>query len=451
MTANSQKVYVKNYGCQMNVYDGQKMADLLKPHGYAITETPEDADVAILNTCHIREKAEHKVFSDLGRLSVVKKNRKKIDQHSNMIIAVGGCVGQAEGEEITRQAPYVDMVFGPQSYHRLPEMLAQVEHKVKGKRRKVIDTEFPAVTKFDFLPSTNETLVSAFVTVQEGCDKFCHFCVVPYTRGAEYSRSVKSILQEAKHLIDLGAKEITLLGQNVNGYHGEGFDGKEWSLGRLIYSLADLDGLKRIRYTTSHPLDMHDELYNAHRDISQLMPFLHLPVQSGSDRILAEMNRKHKAADYLRIIEKLRAARPDIAFSSDFIVGYPGETSKDHQDTLALIKEVGYAQAYSFKYSPRPGTPASILQAQVPEEIKVARLAELQNLLNEQQTAFNRSKVGETLEVLFDREGKFPGQIIGKTAYMQSVTLEGDSSSFGNFLNVRIKHGFENSLSGERI
>ncbi len=451
MSANSQKVYVKNYGCQMNVYDGQKMADLLKPHGYTITETPEDADVAILNTCHIREKAEHKVFSDLGRLSVVKKNRKKVDKNNDMIIAVGGCVGQAEGEEITRQAPYVDMVFGPQSYHRLPEMLAQVEHKVKGKRRKVVDTQFPTVSKFDFLPSTDKTPVSAFISVQEGCDKFCHFCVVPYTRGAEYSRSVKEILQETKHLISLGAKEVTLLGQNVNGYHGEGLDGNEWSLGRLIYSLAELEGLRRIRYTTSHPLDMHDELYNAHRDVEQLMPFLHLPVQSGSDRILDAMNRKHKVVDYLKIIEKLRAARSDIAFSSDFIVGYPGETAKDHQDTLELIKEVGYAQAYSFKYSPRPGTPASILQTQVADDIKVTRLAELQHLVNEQQIAFNQSKVGQTLEVLFDREGKLPGQIIGKTAYMQSVTFDGDSSLFGNFLDVKIKHGFGNSLSGERI
>lgn len=451
MTANSQKVYVKNYGCQMNVYDGQKMADLLKPHGYVITETPEDADVAILNTCHIREKAEHKVFSDLGRLSVVKKNQKKLDKHSDMIIAVGGCVGQAEGEEITRQAPYVDMVFGPQSYHRLPEMLAQIEHKIKGKRRKIVDTQFPTVSKFDFLPLTDKTPVSAFIAVQEGCDKFCHFCVVPYTRGAEYSRPVKEILQEAKHLIELGAKEITLLGQNVNGYHGEGPDGKEWSLGRLIYSLAELDKLKRIRYTTSHPLDMHDELYNAHRDVEQLMPFLHLPVQSGSDRILDAMNRKHKVIDYLKIIEKLRTARPDIAFSSDFIVGYPGETAKDHQDTLELIKEVGYAQAYSFKYSPRPGTPASILQTQVPDDIKIARLAELQSLINEQQLIFNQSKVGQVLNVLFDRDGKLPGQVIGKTAYMQSVTLEGDSSLFGNFLSVKIKNGFGNSLNGELI
>ncbi len=343
------------------------------------------------------------------------------------------------------------MVFGPQSYHRLPEMLAHVEQKVKGKRRKIVDTEFPAISKFDFLPKPDETPVSAFLSVQEGCDKFCHFCVVPYTRGAEYSRPAKAVLDEAKHLLKIGAKEITLLGQNVNGYHGEGLDGSEWSLGRLIYALAELDGMKRIRYTTSHPLDMHDELYNAHRDVKVLMPFLHLPVQSGSDRILDAMNRKHTVSDYLKITEKLRNVRPDIGFSSDFIVGYPGETATDHQATLELVKEVGYAQAYSFKYSPRPGTPASILQTQVPEDIKSTRLAELQDLINSQQLAFNQSMIGRTLEVLFDRDGKLPGQVIGKTAYMQSVALDGDSSLFGNFLSVTIKHGHGNSLSGERI
>ncbi|MFN6415382.1 MAG: tRNA (N6-isopentenyl adenosine(37)-C2)-methylthiotransferase MiaB [Pseudomonadota bacterium] len=451
MSANLQKLYVKNYGCQMNVYDGQKMADLLKVHGYTITEYPEDADVAILNTCHIREKAEHKVFSDLGRLSTIKEKQKKINQDSDMIIVVGGCVGQAEGEEITRQAPEVDMVFGPQSYHRLPEMLAQIKQKSKGKRSKIVDTEFPTISKFDSLPVAYETPVSAFLSVQEGCDKFCHFCVVPYTRGAEYSRPANQIIEEAKHLIRLGAKEITLLGQNVNAYHGEGLNGKEWTLGRLIYALAELNGLKRIRYTTSHPLDMHNDLYEAHRDIEQLMPFLHLPIQSGSDRILDMMNRKHKISDYLKIIEKLRNARADIEFSSDFIVGYPGETDNDYQHTLELIKKVGYVQAYSFKYSPRPGTPASILEAQIPEDIKTNRLAQLQNLLNEQQLMFNKSKEGKTLEVLFDRQGKLQGQIVGKTAYMQSVTLDGDSSLFGNFLMIKIKHGYRNSLSGECV
>lgn len=451
MTAPSNKVYIKSYGCQMNVYDGQKMADLLKPHGYSITDLPDEADVAILNTCHIREKAEHKVFSDLGRLHAVKKDRLKTDDTKDMIIAVGGCVGQAEGEEITRQAPYVNMVFGPQSYHRLPEMLATLEHKVKGKRRKIVDTEFPIESKFDFLPIADQTPVSAFLSIQEGCDKFCHFCVVPYTRGAEYSRPAQAVLDEAKHLVELGAREITLLGQNVNGYHGEGVDGKTWSLGRLLYELAEISNLRRIRYTTSHPLDMHDELYAAHRDIKHLMPFLHLPVQSGSDRILDAMNRKHTASDYLKIIEKLREARPDIAFSSDFIVGYPGETTKDHQDTLEIVKSVGYAQAYSFKYSPRPGTPASILQTQVPDDIKSERLDELQDVITSQQVKFNQSMVGKTMEVLFDRPGKLEGQIVGKTAYMQSVTLKGNSSLFGNFLTVRIENGYANSLAGEAI
>ncbi len=436
----------------MNVYDGQKMADLLKPHGYAITETPEDADVAILNTCHIREKAEHKVFSDLGRLNVVRKNRlTEGNNNKNMIIAVGGCVGQAEGEEITRQAPYVNMVFGPQSYHRLPEMLAQLQQKVKGKRRTIIDTEFPTESKFDFLPTPDETPVSAFLSVQEGCDKFCHFCVVPYTRGAEYSRPADAVIKEAKRLLSLGAKEITLLGQNVNGYHGEGLDGKEWSLGRLLFALAELDGLQRIRYTTSHPLDMHEELYNAHGEIKQLMPFLHLPVQSGSNSILDSMNRKHNVDDYLKIIDKLITARADIAFSSDFIVGYPGETQKDHQETLELVKKVAYAQAYSFKYSPRPGTPASILQTQVPDDIKSQRLTELQEQLNHQQLSFNESMVGKTLDVLFDRSGKLAGQIVGKTAYMQSVTLDGCSSLFGNIFKVKINNAYGNSLAGEIV
>lgn len=446
-----QKVYIKNYGCQMNVYDGQKMADLLKHHGYCITETPDDADVAILNTCHIREKAEHKVFSDLGRLHMVKKDRLASEANRDMLIAVGGCVGQAEGAEIARQAPYVDMVFGPQSYHRLPEMLAQLEHKVKGKRRRVINTEFPVESKFDFLPKPDETPVSAFLSIQEGCDKFCHFCVVPYTRGSEYSRPALQIINEAKHLTSIGAKEITLLGQNVNGYHGEGADGKEWSLGRLLYELAEIDELKRIRYTTSHPLDMHDDLYNAHRDIDKLMPFLHLPVQSGSNKILSAMNRKHNVDEYLKIIERLRSVRSDIAFSSDFIVGYPGESEQDHKETIALVEKVGFIQAYSFKYSPRPGTPASALLTQVPEDVKSDRLTELQDTLNALQLAFNKAMVGKTVEVLFDRQGKAHQQIIGKTPYMQSVTLGGDCSLFGNFLMVKINNGYNNSLAGELV
>lgn len=441
-----QKVYIKNYGCQMNVYDGQKMADLLKPHGYAITESPEDADVAILNTCHIREKAEHKVFSDLGRLKQAKNKNEK-----DMVIAVGGCVGQAESEEIIRQAPYVNMVFGPQSYHRLPEMLAEIEKKTNGKRRKVVDTEFPVESKFDSLPLPDATSVSAFLSVQEGCDKFCHFCVVPYTRGAEYSRPVAHVIKEAKHLVSIGAKEINLLGQNVNGYHGEGPDGSDWSLGRLIFELAEIDGLSRIRYTTSHPRDMHEELYKAHAEVPQLMPFLHLPVQSGSDRILEAMNRKHTAAEYLQIIEKLRNARSDITFSSDFIVGYPGESPQNHADTIKLVKEVGYIQAYSFKYSPRPGTPASVLQMQVPEETKAERLEELQTCINSLQLKYNQSWASKTTDVLFERTGKIPGQVIGKTPYMQSVVINADNSLIGNLLPIKIKEGHGNSLAGEIV
>jgi tRNA-2-methylthio-N6-dimethylallyladenosine synthase len=422
------------------------MADLLNPHGYSITETPEDADVAILNTCHIREKAEHKVFSDLGRLKQAKNHNEK-----DMVIAVGGCVGQAESEEIIRQAPYVNMVFGPQSYHRLPEMLAEIELKTNGKRRKVVDTEFPVESKFDHLPLPEATSVSAFLSVQEGCDKFCHFCVVPYTRGAEYSRPVADVIKEAKHLVSIGAKEINLLGQNVNGYHGKGPNGSDWSLGRLIFALAEIDGLLRIRYTTSHPLDMHEELYKAHAEIPQLMPFIHLPVQSGSTRILEAMNRKHTASEYLKIIEKLHAARSDIKFSSDFIVGYPGESPQDHADTIKLVKEVGYIQAYSFKYSPRPGTPASVLQMQVPEEIKAERLEELQSCINQLQLNFNQSFAGKTVDVLFERDGKIAGQIVGKTPYMQSVVVNADNSLFGNLLPIKIKAGHGNSLAGEIV
>lgn len=443
------KLYIKNYGCQMNVYDGQKMADLLKPHGYQITDVVEDADVAILNTCHIREKAEHKVFSDLGRLNLAKNSQ---GNARDMVIAVGGCVGQAESQEIIRQAPYVNMVFGTQSYHRLPEMLAQIDVKDKEKRRRVVDTEFPLESKFDHLPLPDKIpSASAFLSVQEGCDKFCHFCVVPYTRGAEYSRGVTEILKEAEHLVKAGAKEINLLGQNVNAYHGEGPDGKDWTLGRLIFELAEIDGLVRIRYTTSHPIDMHEELYDAHKRVPQLMPFIHLPVQSGSDRILEAMNRKHKSIDYLKVIEKLKSTRDDIAFSSDFIVGYPGESDKDHADTINIVKEVGYIQAYSFKYSPRPGTPASVLKMQVDEELKSARLTELQECINAQQLDYNQSWVGKDVNVLFERPGKIDGQVIGKTPHLQSVVVKGDDSLFGNILKVRIKEGYGNSLIGDLI
>ncbi len=439
----------------MNVYDSDRMVDLLKPLGYSITEDPAEADMAILNTCHIREKAEQKVYSDLGRLRRHQTNRR--NDGDDMVIGVGGCVGQAEGKEIIRQAPYVSMVFGPQTYHRLPEMIAQMnreKEKREGKRPKgLVDTDFPLESKFDSLPAPTSSASSVFLSVQEGCDKFCTFCVVPYTRGAEYSRPVSDILKEAEHLVSLGALEITLLGQNVNAYHGQplyasSHGTKEWGLGRLVFELSQIKGLERIRYMTSHPRDMDDELINAHGEIPQLMPFLHLPVQSGSDSILEAMNRKHTAKDYLNIIEKLKIARPDIAFSSDFIVGFPGEKDTDQEATLTLIKEVGFAQAYSFKYSKRPGTPAGAMELQVDEEIKSKRLRELQDLLNEQQLSFNRSMVGTTQMVLLDRKGKHQGQMIGKTPYMQSVPVVASDDLFGKLVEVRLESAHENSLVG---
>lgn len=440
-----QKVYVKSYGCQMNVYDSQKMLDLLKPHGYTTASEPEEADVVILNTCHIREKAEQKVFSDLGRIR--KLQTQKRQANGEMVIAVGGCVGQAAGAEIMKQAPYVSMVFGTQTYHRLPEMLAKLNRK-----RRVVDIDFPVEAKFDYLPLPDESPVSAFLSIQEGCDKFCTFCCVPYTRGSEFSRPVADIIKEAQHLSTLGVKEITLLGQNVNAYHGLGPDGTEWNLGRLLFLLAEkVPELKRIRYMTSHPRDMHQDLIKAHKEIPSVMPFLHLPVQSGSDQILQQMNRKHTCKEYLQIIEDLRKARADMAFSSDFIVGFPGETDKEHEQTLELIRNVKYAQAYSFKYSIRLGTPASIMENQIPEDVKSSRLQELQELLNHQQLEFNQSKVGTVQKVLLDRNGKESSQLLGKTPYMQSVPVIANNSLFGQFVDVTIIKGFGNSLSGAII
>lgn len=439
----SKKVYIKTYGCQMNVYDSQRMTDVLAPLGYTVGDEPDNADLIILNTCHIREKAEEKVFSDLGRL---KPHKKKAQQQGKQtMIAVGGCVGQASGEEIIKRAPYVDMVFGPQSYHKLPEMIREAQYKSG-----VVELEFPAVPKFDSLPEPGSVNGGAsFLSVQEGCDKFCTFCVVPYTRGAEFSRSASTILEEAKTLISKGAVEITLLGQNVNAYHGEAPDGSEWSLARLIYALAELDGLKRIRYTTSHPRDMDDELIRAHGEVEALMPYLHLPVQAGSDNILKKMNRKHTAAEYISIIEKLRAARPDIALSGDFIVGFPGESENDFKDTMRLVETVGYAQAYSFKYSPRPGTPAADSETQVPEEQKVERLALLQGLLNRQQADFNRRTLGKRFEVLLEREGRIEGQTLGKSPYLQSVHVKDSPFPLGTLVEVEITEAHPNSLRGE--
>jgi len=444
----AKKIYIKTYGCQMNVYDSDRMADLMSPFGYTQTPTAEDADLVVLNTCHIREKAEDKVYSDLGRLRNLRKEKEAVGK--KLMIAVGGCVGQAEGEEIIRRMPFVDMVFGSQSYHNLPEMVAKAERDGKGG----VNLDFSPQPKFDFLleqsASNTATLAkSEFLSIQEGCDKFCTFCVVPYTRGAEYSRKSDDIITEAKNLVARGVMEITLLGQNVNAYHGSDANGNDVTLAGLVEQLANIDGLERIRYMTSHPIDMQDDLIDAHGNIAKLMPCLHLPVQSGSDNILARMNRKHKVSYYLEIIDKLRNARPDIAFSSDFIVGFPGESDADFQATLKLVETVGYAQAYSFSYSPRPGTPAADKEDQIEEHVKVERLAELQQLIVSRQTAFNLASVGKKMPVLLDKQGKRQGQLLGRSPYMQSVHVFNAEQYAGQIVNVNITEAFPNSLAGE--
>jgi tRNA-2-methylthio-N6-dimethylallyladenosine synthase len=437
------RLHIITWGCQMNVYDSLRMADVLAPLGYAPADAPDQADMVILNTCHIRDKAAEKVFSELGRLRLLKLAREATGQR--MILAVAGCVAQAEGAEILARAPYVDIVLGPQTYHRLPEMVAQAARAGGA----VIETDFPAEQKFDFLPEAAAPQgVTAFLSIQEGCDKFCSFCVVPYTRGAEASRPAAAVLAEARRLVAQGSREITLLGQNVNAWHGQAPDGSSWGLGRLLRELADIPGLLRLRYTTSHPRDMDDDLIAAHGTIPALMPFLHLPVQSGSDRILAAMNRKHTAADYLRIVEKLREARPDIALSSDFIVGHPGETEADFCATLDLIQRVKFAQAFSFKYSPRPGTPAAGAPAQVPEAEKDRRLQTLQALLREHQEKFNAACAGLTLPILVTGLGRKPGQIGGRSPYLQPVHVIGPENLIGTEIPVRIVAGHANSLSG---
>nr|WP_281384706.1 tRNA (N6-isopentenyl adenosine(37)-C2)-methylthiotransferase MiaB [Nitrospirillum iridis] len=441
-------MFIKTYGCQMNVYDSGRMADVLAPLGYEPAEEAEGADMVILNTCHIREKASEKVYSELGRLRLQQQD--KAVRGERMIIAVAGCVAQAEGAEIMARAPHVDMVFGPQTYHQLPEMVTRAVRGAGG----VINTDFPVESKFDLLPGEGATPQgpSAFVSVQEGCDKFCTFCVVPYTRGAEYSRSATQILEETRRMVANGTVEITLLGQNVNAYHGEGPDGGTWGLGRLIRALAETDGLARIRYTTSHPRDMDDDLIRAHGEVPQLMPFVHLPVQSGSDRILAAMNRKHTADDYRRIVDKLRAARPGLALSSDFIVGFPGETAEDFAATLRLITDVTYASAYSFKYSARPGTPAATMaEGRLTEEDKSARLEAVQNLLAEQQRAFNGLSLGTVQPVLFDRRGKLPGQLLGRGPFMQAVHAHAPDRLLGQVVPVRITAASASSLGGEVV
>jgi tRNA-2-methylthio-N6-dimethylallyladenosine synthase len=444
MVQDSKKVFVKTYGCQMNVYDSERMRDVLAPLGYVETAVPEDADLVILNTCHIREKAAEKVYSELGRIRQMKRARAA--EGAEMLIAVAGCVAQAEGEEIVRRAPAVDLVFGPQTYHRLPQLLA----RKAGGERAIVETEFPAEEKFEGLENRPQPAksVAAFLTVQEGCDKFCTFCVVPYTRGAEFSRPVEQVLGEARRLAAQGVREFTLLGQNVNAYHGLDAQGHTVGLAGLVAELSRIEGIKRLRYTTSHPRDMTDDLIAAHAENAKLMPYLHLPVQSGSDPILKAMNRGHTAAQYLRLLEKVRGARPDMAISGDFIVGFPGETEKDFEATLALVREVRYASAFSFKYSPRPGTPAAEHERQVSDAEKSARLMELQALIHSQQTAFNAALVGRTVAVLLEKPGRDPGQIVGRSPYLQSVHLQADSALIGRIVDTHITGVGTNSLSG---
>ena len=438
----SKKLYIKTYGCQMNVYDSARMADVMAPHGYAPTDRPDDADIVVLNTCHIREKASEKVYSELGRLRRLKTARRA--KGGDLLIAVAGCVAQAEGEEIQARAPFVDMVFGPQTYHQLPGLVARA-----GAGERVVAMNLPVEEKFDLLPEEAAPQgPAAFLTVQEGCDKFCAFCVVPYTRGAEYSRPVAQVLAEAHRLVESGAREITLLGQNVNAYRGATTDRARWGLGRLILALAEIDGLARIRYTTSHPLDMDDELIAAHRDVPALMPYLHLPVQAGSDRILAAMNRRHTADDYRRIVDRLRTARPDLALSSDFIVGFPGETDGDFAATLDLVRDVTYAQAYSFKYSARPGTPAADSEAQVDERVKTDRLLDLQDLLNRQQAGFNNRMLGAEMPLLLEKPGRHPGQLVGRSPWLQAVHVAAPGRAIGDMVDVRIEAVQPNSLAG---
>ena len=441
----TKKVYIKTFGCQMNVYDSERMSESLATLGYAETAAIEDADVVILNTCHIREKAADKVYSDLGRIREIKDMRRAAGKDT--MVAVAGCVAQAEGAEIVARAPFVDLVIGPQSYHRLPELL----FRARSESRHLIETSFPEEVKFAHLPgrpTSPARSASAFLTVQEGCDKFCTFCVVPYTRGAEYSRSVDEIVSEAEKLVARGVRELTLLGQNVNAYHGTGPDNRAWSLARLIERLAAVDGIERIRYTTSHPRDMTEDLIRAHAEVDKLMPYLHLPFQAGADRILAAMNRKHTAEEYRTLVRRIRDVRPDIALSTDVIVGFPGESEDEFARTLDLISDVGFAQAYTFKYSPRPGTPAAKIDNQVPEVVKADRLSRLQALLEVEHAKFNSGCVGKTFPVLFEKAGRNLGQIVGRSPYLQHVSATGDAALVGQIRQVAISSASPYSLAG---
>lgn len=448
-TPNTRKVFVKTYGCQMNVYDSERMTDALSKDGYQATDVLEEADLVLLNTCHIREKAAEKVYSELGRLREMKKTRAKNGRE--MVIGVTGCVAQAEGKEILRRAPAVDLVIGPQTYHRLPEAL----RRAKGGER-VVETDYALEDKFEHLPApekakTRARGVTAFLTVQEGCDKFCTFCVVPYTRGSEVSRPVTQIVTEAERLVEGGVREITLLGQNVNAWHGLGPDGREWGLGDLLYRLAEIEGLARLRYTTSHPRDMDDSLIEAHRDLPKLMPYLHLPVQAGSDRILKAMNRRHTAAEYIALIERIRAVQPELAISGDFIVGFPGETDEDFEDTMRLVETIGYAQAFSFKYSTRPGTPGAEMDDHVEEAVKAERLERLQALLFRQQGEFAAGCVGKEIDLLLEKPGRRPGQLVGRSPWLQPVNIDAKGSEIGDIIRVRITDAGPNSLFAEAI
>jgi len=441
----AKRVFIKTYGCQMNVYDSTRMYEVLAPLGFLPVEEPGEADLVIFNTCHIREKAVEKLFSELGAIHRTKLMNARRNG-GGMIVAVGGCVAQAEGAEILRRAPFVDLVFGPQNYHQLPDLVARA---LRDRGDRIVATDFPAEPKFDYLSvATAARGVTAFLTVQEGCDKFCNFCVVPYTRGAEYSRPVVQVVAEASNAVRAGVREITLLGQNVNAYHGEGPDGRDWGLGDLVRRLAELPGLDRIRYTTSHPRDVDDGLIMAHRDVPQLMPFVHLPVQSGANRILSAMNRHYTVDSYRRVVERLRSARSDLALSSDFIVGFPGESDEDFAATIDLVDEIGFAQAFSFKYSPRPGTPAASLSRQIPESVKSDRLATLQGILESKKQRFNNACVGRTLPVLLEKPGRHPGQLVGRSPYLQSIYLTATERRIGEIVLVQILEATANSLTG---
>ncbi len=447
--SNTRKVYVKTYGCQMNVYDSERMADALSKDGYQTTDNPQDADLLLLNTCHIREKAAEKVYSELGRIRQMKQTL--AEQGRELMVGVAGCVAQAEGQEIIRRAPIVDIVIGPQTYHRLPQAIARAR-----KGEKVVETEYAIEDKFEHLPQPDRKViakrgVSAFLTVQEGCDKFCTFCVVPYTRGSEVSRSVAQIDTEARMLVAAGVREITLLGQNVNAWHGQGNDGTEWGLGALLRQLSQIDGLERLRYTTSHPRDMDDALIGAHHDLQKLMPYLHLPIQSGSNSVLKAMNRRHTVKDYLDLIGRIRQARPDIALSGDFIVGFPGETDEDFEDTMRLVETVRYAQAFSFKYSPRPGTPGAERDDHIAEDVKSQRLQRLQALLREHQIAFADGCVGQTIDLLLEKPGRDPGQLIGRSPWLQPVIVNANPSQIGDIVKVRITRTGTNSLYADCV